>query len=133
MIILILVHAYSITTLFSIYPNPSIATRTTSPSFKYTYGERTNPTPSGVPVNTIVPFFSVVPDDKNDTNSATFQIMSAVLEFYRSFQRTARTCITELFRRVEMCARLITAFTSLPRTICGPMGLNVSKDFARVH
>ena len=90
MIIRILVHAYSITTLFSIYPNPSIATRTTSPSFKYTYGERTNPTPSGVPVNTIVPFFSVVPDDKNDTNSATFQIMSAVLEFYRSFQRTAR-------------------------------------------
>lgn len=124
---------HSKTTLFSMYPNPSIATRTTSPSFRYTYGLRTKPTPSGVPVKMIVPFFSVVPSDKKETISGTPQIMSDVFEF----------CITLSFSFVDSCSLFAIASASDwktahplscgPNTICGPIGLNVSNDFARVH
>ena len=134
---------YSNTMRFTSVPiPPPCQTVKTSPFFISLCGLRNQPMPLGVPIKTMLPAGSVVPDERKERDCATVKIMSLCSPGVSGGQDTSRPtsqthevlsfCIDSPFS-LPSKARFCTSPIASVATMQGPMGQNLSKPFAKFH
>ena len=100
---------------------PSTSTRTRSPGRRYSGGTLANPTPAGVPVDMSARLQrDVLAEERDEVPDAEDQVGGVFV-------------LLQLVVDPEPDAQTVRLRRSSTVAIQGPIGLNVSKDFARVN